>query len=76
MTNIGSNTVSVIDTITNKVKGIITVNPSLGGSYKIHDPVLSMPITAKFPLIASLVAVNDISNMVYVTNTGSDMCLL
>lgn len=72
VTNIGSNTVSVIDTITNKVKGIITVNPSLGGSYKIHDLVLSMPITAKFPLIASLVAVNDISNMVYVTNTGSD----
>jgi YVTN family beta-propeller protein len=72
VTNIESNTVSVIDTIANKVIGTITVNPSLGGSYKIHDPVLSMPITAKFPLIASLVAVNDISNMVYVTNTGSD----
>ncbi|HET7147190.1 MAG TPA: YncE family protein [Candidatus Nitrosopolaris sp.] len=72
VTNIGSNTVSVIDTITDKVTGTITVNPSLGGSYKIHDPVLSMPITAKFPLIASLVAVNDISNMVYVTNTGSN----
>ena len=72
VTNIGSNTVSVIDTINKKLRGTITVNPSLGGSYKIHDPVLSMPITAKFPLIASLVAVNDISNMVYVTNTGSD----
>ena len=31
-----------------------------------------MPIAAKFPLIASLVAVNDLSNMIYVTNTGSD----
>jgi YVTN family beta-propeller protein len=72
VTNIESNTVSVIDAITDKVKGTIIVNPSLGGSYKIHDPVLSMPITAKFPLIASLVAVNDLSNMIYVTNTGSD----
>jgi YVTN family beta-propeller protein len=72
VTNIESNSVSVIDAIANKVTGAITVNPSLGGSYKIHDPVLSMPITAKFPLIASLVAVNDISNIVYVTNTGSD----
>jgi len=72
VTNIESNTVSVIDAITDKVIGTITVNPSLGGSYKIHDPILSMPITAKFPLIASLVAVNDLSNMIYVTNTGSD----
>jgi YVTN family beta-propeller protein len=72
VTNYASNTVSVVDGINDKVIGTITVNPSLGGAYKIHDPVLSMPITAKFPLIASLVAVNDISNMVYVTNTGAD----
>ena len=32
-----------------------------------------MPILVKFPLIASLVAVNSVSNMVYVTNTGSDI---
>jgi YVTN family beta-propeller protein len=31
-----------------------------------------MPITAKFPLIASLVGIDDITNMIYVTNTGSD----
>ena len=31
-----------------------------------------MHITAKFPLIASLVGVDDITNMIYVTNTGSD----
>src|SRR5207244_8140121 len=40
--------------------------------YRIRDPVLSMHITTKFPLIASLVGVDDITNMVYVTNTGSD----
>jgi len=72
VTNIESNTVSVLDARANKITGTITVNPSLRGSFKIHDPVLSMPITAKFPLIASLVAVNDISNTIYVTNTGSD----
>jgi YVTN family beta-propeller protein len=31
-----------------------------------------MPLVAEFPLIASLVAIDDVSNMVYVTNTGSD----
>jgi len=72
VTNIQSNTVSVIDDTTHKVTSTITVNPSLGGSYRIHDPILSMPIAAKFPLIASLVGVDDITNMIYVTNTGSD----
>jgi YVTN family beta-propeller protein len=72
VTNIQSNTVSVIDGTTHKVTSTITVNPSLGGSYRINDPVLSMPIVAKFPLIASLVGVDDITNMIYVTNTASD----
>jgi YVTN family beta-propeller protein len=72
VTNIQSSTVSVIDGITHKITSTISVNPSLAGSYKIRDPVLSMHITAKFPLIASLVAVDDITNMLYVTNTGSN----
>jgi YVTN family beta-propeller protein len=72
LTNIDSSTVSVINGVTNKVASTIAVNPSLAGSYRIRDPILSMPITAKFPLIASLVAVDDITNMIYVTNTGSD----
>ena len=72
VTNIGSNTVSVIDGKDNKIIKNITVNPSLRGSYKIGDPVLSMPILVKFPLIASLVAINTVDNTVYVTNTGSD----
>jgi YVTN family beta-propeller protein len=72
LTNIRSSTVSVINGVTNKVASTIAVNPSLAGSYRIRDPVLSMPITAKFPLIASLVGIDDITNMIYVTNTGSD----
>jgi YVTN family beta-propeller protein len=72
VTNIKSSTVSVIDGITHKIAATIAVNPSLAGSYRIRDPVLSMHITTKFPLIASLVAVDDITNMVYVTNTGSN----
>jgi YVTN family beta-propeller protein len=72
VTNIKSSTVSVIDGITHKISATIAVNPSLAGSYRIRDPVLSMHITTKFPLIASLVGVDDITNMVYVTNTGSD----
>ena len=71
-TSIQSHTVSVINPSKGKVIDTIAVNPSLSGSYRIHDPILSMPLIAKFPLIASLVAVNDVSNTVYVTNTGSD----
>jgi YVTN family beta-propeller protein len=71
-TSIQSHTISVINPFKYKVIASIAVNPSLSGSYRIHDPILSMPLAAKFPLIASLVAVNDVSNMVYVTNTGSD----
>src|ERR1051326_6025154 len=71
-TNLLSLTISVINASTNKVSSTITVNPSLSGSYRVHDPVSSLPLVARFPLIASLVAVNDASNMIYVTNTGSD----
>src|SRR5215472_598728 len=72
VTNIQSSTVSVIDGVTHKITSTITVNPSLPGSYKVRDPVLSMPITARFPFITSLVGIDDITNMIYVTNTGSD----
>ena len=72
VTNIQSSSVSVINGITHKIASTIAVNPSLAGSYKIRDPVLSMHITAKFPLLASLLAVDDITNMIYVTNTGSN----
>jgi YVTN family beta-propeller protein len=72
VTNIQSSTVSVIDGRINKVTGSITVNPSLRRVEGSGDPVLNMPILTQFPLIASLVAVNSVSNMVYVTNTGSN----
>jgi YVTN family beta-propeller protein len=72
VTNILSSTVSVIGGKTHKIASTIAVNPILAGSYKIRDPVLSMQITTKFPLIASLVAVDDVTNMIYVTNTGSN----
>ena len=72
-TNVQSHTISVINSTKNKVMTTIAVNPSLSGSYRVHDPILSMPLGARFPLIASLIAVNDVSNMIYVTNTGSDI---
>jgi YVTN family beta-propeller protein len=71
-TNIQSSTVSVIDGRVNKITSSITVNPSLRHVEGTGDPVLNMPILTQFPLIASLVAVNSVSNMVYVTNTGSN----
>ena len=72
VTNIQSSTVSVIDGRVNKITSSIIVNPSLRHVEATGDPVLNMPILTQFPLIASLVAVNSLSNMVYVTNTGSD----
>jgi YVTN family beta-propeller protein len=72
VTNIQFSTVSVIDGRVNKITSSIIVNPSLRRVEGTGDPVLNMPILTQFPLIASLVAVNSISNMVYVTNTGSD----
>jgi YVTN family beta-propeller protein len=72
VTNIQSSTVSVIDGRVNKVTKNIIVNPTLRRVEGAGDPVLNMPILTQFPLIASLVAVNSLSNMVYVTNTGSD----
>jgi YVTN family beta-propeller protein len=70
--NIQSSTVSAIDGRVNKITGSITVNPSLRRVEGTGDPVLNMPILTQFPLIASLVAVNSVSDVVYVTNTGSN----
>ncbi len=72
VTNIQSSTVSVIDGSTKKITRSIIVNPSLRRVEGTGDPVLNMPILTQFPLIASLAAVNSITNIVYVTNTGSD----
>jgi YVTN family beta-propeller protein len=72
VTNIQSSTVSIIDGRINKITRSITVNPSLRRVEGSGDPVLNMPILTQFPLIASLVAVNSVSNMIYVTNTGSN----
>src|SRR5690349_21214001 len=38
----------IIDSSTNKVSSTITVNPSLSGSYMVHDPALSQPMAAQF----------------------------
>jgi YVTN family beta-propeller protein len=72
VTNIQSSTVSVIDGRINEIIRTIIANPSLRHVEGAGDPVLNMPILTQFPLIASLAAVNSVSNMVYVTNTGSD----
>jgi YVTN family beta-propeller protein len=72
VTNMGANTVSVIDGRTNKMSNNIAVNPILHHPNSIGDPILNIPVLTKFPLIASFVAIDTISNRVYVTNTGSD----
>ena len=70
VSNIESNTVSVInETSLEKIKDI-QVNPS---SITEREGFPStIPTNIKFPLIASFVAIDPITDLVYVTNTASN----
>jgi len=70
VSNIASNTVSVInETSLEKIKDI-AVNPS--SIIEREEYPYAIPTNIKFPLIASFVAVDPITNLVYVTNTASN----
>ncbi len=70
VSNIGSNTVSVInETSLEKIKDI-PVNPSSITEREGYPSTI--PTNIKFPLIASFVALDPITNLVYVTNTASN----
>jgi len=70
VSNIGSNTVSVINETNYKNIKNITVNPS-SITERIEYPY-AIPTNIKFPLIASFVALDPLTNLVYVTNTASN----
>jgi YVTN family beta-propeller protein len=79
VTNIGDNTVSVIGgskdlrlANSSNIIATITVNPFLRTSFRVNDPLTKIPVNVKFPLVASLAAVNTANNMIYVTNTASN----
>jgi YVTN family beta-propeller protein len=70
VTNTGSNTVSVINGSSNTVTRTITVNNDI--SPELESQERSLPPTVWFPNVASFIDVNQGTNMVYVTNTGSN----
>lgn len=70
VSNIASNSVSIInESSLEKVKDI-EVNPS-SITERAEYPY-TLPTNIKFPLIASFIAINPITNLTYVTNTASN----
>ena len=70
VSNIASNSVSIINESSFKKVKDIEVNPS-SITERAEYPY-TLPTNIKFPLIASFVAVNPITNLTYVTNTASN----
>jgi YVTN family beta-propeller protein len=70
VTNTGSNTVSVISGSTNNVIATIPVNNNISPELQAQEGPL--PPSVQFPNIASFVDVNRGTNMIYVTNPGSN----
>jgi len=70
ISNMQSNTVTVLNESTfNKIKDIV-VNPSLITENKF--PFNEVPTNIKFPLMASYIAIDPLTNLTYVTNTASN----
>ena len=70
VSNIASNTVSVINESSFKKVKDIEVNPS--SIIEREEYPYAIPTNIKFPLIASFVAINPMTNLTYVTNTASN----
>ncbi len=70
VSNIASNSVSIINESNFKKVKDIEVNPS-SITERAEYPY-ALPTNIKFPLIASFIAVNPITNLTYVTNTASN----
>ena len=70
VSNIGSNTVSIINETDYKKNKDVTVNPSLIMERKEYP--FQIPESVSFPLIASFIGINTLTNLIYVTNTASN----
>jgi YVTN family beta-propeller protein len=64
--------VSLIDGVTNKKIKEISFKSSINKNNGNNDPILDIPIKVTFPLIASRLAVNPDTNLIYMTNTVSN----
>ena len=81
VTNVGDNTVSVIDGSKDQIlcnnnnnnNNSISVNPFLKPPFNDYDPSAKIHVNVQFPLVASFAAVNPATNMVYATNTASNV---
>ncbi len=72
VSNNGDNTVSVIDAVTNKKIKDLSVKPNSDKNNGNNDPILDIPINLTFPLLANKLALNPITNQIYITNTVSN----
>jgi YVTN family beta-propeller protein len=69
--NLVDNSVSVINGETNKVIENISLEPAIIAS-GINNPFINIPLKVTFPLIASKLTVDPVSNFTYVTNTRTN----
>jgi YVTN family beta-propeller protein len=69
--NLVDNSVSVINGETNKVIENISLEPAIIAS-GINNPFINIPLKVTFPLIASKITVDPVSNFTYVTNTRTN----
>lgn len=69
--NLVDNSVSVINGTTNKVIENISLEPAIIAS-GINNPFINIPLKVTFPLIASKLTVDPVTNFTYVTNTRTN----
>jgi YVTN family beta-propeller protein len=69
--NLADNTISVINGTTNKVIENISLQPAIIGS-GINNPFIKVPLKVTFPLLASKLTIDPITNFTYVTNPRSN----
>jgi YVTN family beta-propeller protein len=63
---------SIIDGVTNKKIKELSFKSSINKNNGNNDPTLDIPIKVTFPLIASRLAVNPDTTLIYMTNTVSN----
>ena len=70
VSNLGDNTVSVINATTSEKIKDISLGTKIAENYESIDPSLDLPIEVAFPLVASRLAVNPDTKLIYVSNTS------
>jgi YVTN family beta-propeller protein len=69
--NLEDNSVSVINGETNKVIENISLEPAIIAS-GVNNPFINIPLKVTFPLIASKLTIDPVTNFTYVTNTRTN----